>query len=469
MLSQKNHVIRRPDGTERRLHGYRPAPRPLGTKSYAAKPASALPAKVDLRPKMTPVENQGGLNSCVANAVAGAYEYLAKQHLGDDSYDVSRLFVYYNARKKGGIETEDQGSIISDAIESLKESGACSEQSWPYDEGLVSEEPEGPAYDEAARFLVESSEAVPCDLNAWKSALAEGYPIVFGCLLFDSFDKNRRGKIPMPTPKDMGRKEHGGHSMLCVGYSDRDKVFIVRNSWGEAFGDKGYCYMPYDYLMHPDMGNDDSWIIRRLDNFDPDQETWSNDEESILTSVEEGLASIDDAAWGELLDAMGETPLETRLALVLLSASGADGEISEKELGAIGEYLRRTLQVIGSDQDPSALLDNTLQLVGDQALMDETIELLGQHLPADVLASLTNDAIALASADGLGQEEMEFANSLAAAWQIGVEGDEAPANEGEGEGEYAEGEAAEGEYGEEGGDGEYVEEAEGDYEQPQAQ
>ena len=99
-----NHVIERADGTSRNLSGYRYAARPEGARDYQSSTfgADRLPAKVDLRTLMSNVENQGQLNSCVANAVAGAYEYLAKRHLGDDSYDVSRLFVYYNARAKSG-------------------------------------------------------------------------------------------------------------------------------------------------------------------------------------------------------------------------------------------------------------------------------------------------------------------------------------------------------------------------------
>jgi C1A family cysteine protease len=46
--------------------------------------------------------------------------------------------------------------------------------------------------------------------------------------------------------------------MLCVGYSDPDRVFIVRNSWGSDWGDKGYCYIPYDYLMSEKYNDGDS-------------------------------------------------------------------------------------------------------------------------------------------------------------------------------------------------------------------
>lgn len=120
--------------------------------------------------------------------------------------------MYFNARARSGLEQEDGGSQISDAIDSLKEQGACAEQTWPYEKNLVNEQPADEAYDEASSFLVESSELVPTDLYAWKHALAEGYPIVFGCLLYNSFDSGPRGKIPMPTPKELGRAEHGGQA-----------------------------------------------------------------------------------------------------------------------------------------------------------------------------------------------------------------------------------------------------------------
>ena len=81
--------------------------------------AGRLPAKVDLRPLMSPVETKGETQSSVANAAAGANEYLQKRHLGEAGYDVSRLFVYFNARNReveGDGAITDSGSCIQDAI-----------------------------------------------------------------------------------------------------------------------------------------------------------------------------------------------------------------------------------------------------------------------------------------------------------------------------------------------------------------
>ena len=36
----------------------------------------------------------------------------------------------------------------------------------------------------------------------------------------------------------------GGHAISIVGYNDEG--FIIRNSWGEEFGDNGYVILPYD-------------------------------------------------------------------------------------------------------------------------------------------------------------------------------------------------------------------------------
>lgn len=342
---------------------------------------------------------------------------LAKRHLGGDGYDVSRLFVYYNARAQSGSEGEDDGAVIGDAIASLREHGACSEEVWSYREESVNDEPSDEAYEEGASFLVESSEAVDVDLDAWRGALAEGNPIIFGCSLFDSFDSGRKGKIPMPTRREKQRAEHGGHAMLCVGYSDPDRVFIVRNSWGEDWGDEGYCYMPYDYLMNPEYNDGDAWIIRRLDHFDVDESTWSNDHESILMDLGGALNELSDEDYQALLDASGEIPLETRLAMILLAVAGADGDVSDDELRAIAEYAERVLVSLGVDADPEPLLRNALEELSEGSVV-ESIELLGQYLPAEALAAIANEAMAIASADGLDRDEEGAVFDLINAWQL---------------------------------------------------
>ena len=284
------------DASEAEPSGPIPAGRRSGYKLMAARPgalqfvageavASAkLPNKVDLRPLMTPIEDQGDTNSCVAHAVAGAYEYWIKKAVHQDK-SVSRLFVYFNARWRDGSQDKDDGSVIQLAMEGLSTFGACSETIWPFDPKLTLKQPTPDAYKDGATYRVHDMAQVPLELDAWKQALAEGKPIVFGCEVFDSFDDcsdpDRGGVVPMPAPGDIARAERSGHSMCVVGYSDSESVFIERNSWGVDWSDDGYCYFPYNYLMSPTFNDGDCWVFVPKIPIEPPRENWSDGDEPV--------------------------------------------------------------------------------------------------------------------------------------------------------------------------------------------
>ena len=254
--------------------------------------AAPLPPKVDLRPYLTDVEEQVG-NSCVANACAGAYEYLAKRNLGNAG-DVSRLFIYYNARYEDDDVENDQGTSMQSAIEGLKKYGACHEDYWPNEEASITEEPSEEAYSHAANFKIAEAEYVDTDLDLYRHTLADGYPIAFCLNTFTSFDEatENRGRVPMPKKTEQEREEHGWHAMLCVGYLDKDQMFIVRNSWGQGWGDKGYCYIPYKYVIHSTLNGHDTWVVKSVEDLDFTQEFESEDDGSYF--AEEGSIQLFD-------------------------------------------------------------------------------------------------------------------------------------------------------------------------------
>ena len=285
-----------PHGHSEVFHGWA-----SGYKAMAAKPGAAqyqpsiavkfgrLPAKVDLRPLLSPIEDQGDIRSCVACAVAGAYEaWLRRTHKHDEP--ASRLFIYYNARWRDGTQDEDEGSAIQLAMEGLCRFGACSEALWPSDPHLALKKPGAAAYEAAAAYRVADIARMPLKLEAWKQALAEGKPIVFGCELFESFEDSSRlgGVVPMPAPHDVAHAGHSGHAMCAVGYSDIEKVFIVRNSWSAQWGDGGYCYMPYAYLLSPTFNDGDCWVFVPKIPAQPPRETWS-DATSPVTNAGAGI------------------------------------------------------------------------------------------------------------------------------------------------------------------------------------
>jgi C1A family cysteine protease len=64
----------------------------------------------------------------------------------------------------------------------------------------------------------------------------------------------KTGRVPMPDLKK--EKPQGGHAMNIIGYDDEKQIFICANSWGVGWGDKGFCYMPYAYILNTSLASD---------------------------------------------------------------------------------------------------------------------------------------------------------------------------------------------------------------------
>ena len=96
-----------------------------------------------------------------------------------------------------------------------------------------------------------------------KGCLAEGFPFVFGFSVYESFESDevtKTGVAPMPAK---GETLMGGHAVLAVGYDDSDERLLVRNSWSEGWGMKGYFTLPYGYLTERALSSD-FWSIRSV-------------------------------------------------------------------------------------------------------------------------------------------------------------------------------------------------------------
>jgi C1A family cysteine protease len=222
--------------------------------------AQKLPASIDLTADMPTVYDQEELGSCTANAIAGAFEYLLPKE-GKEDFTPSRLFIYYNEREKEGTVNEDSGAQIRDGIKVCTKLGVCKETTWPYIIQQFAVRPSDGCYTEALDHQVLKYERLSNDLADIKHCLASGYPVVFGFTVYENFESAqvaKDGMMPMPGEND---QVLGGHAVLAVGYDDATKRFKVRNSWGTSWGDKGYFYMPYDYLTNSDLAQD-FWAIR---------------------------------------------------------------------------------------------------------------------------------------------------------------------------------------------------------------
>lgn len=240
-------------------YGYIPDLRDKKDIRYSIPEGQVLPTLVDLRSQDSPIEDQGQLGSCTSFATGAAIRF-ARRKQGLSDFVTSHLFLYYNSRK---IKSEDTGATIRDAIKAASKQGDCPETEWPYNIEVFASRPPKRAYDDALKDRAISYLRVNQTVTQMKSCLASGYPIVVGFTVYDSFESNevaQTGIVPMPSQNE---SVLGGHAVLVVGYRESDQMFIVRNSWSAQWGDKGYFYMPYEYLADYDLASD-FWTVRTI-------------------------------------------------------------------------------------------------------------------------------------------------------------------------------------------------------------
>jgi C1A family cysteine protease len=222
------------------------------------RPRLRLPKEIDLTRFCPAVEDQGRLGSCTAQALAGNLEFLDNR-LDSRYTDVSRLFIYYNERVLIHTADTDSGAMLRDGIKTLKNDGVCPESAWPYQIVKFSKKPTAKCYTDAKSHRIKSYYRLEIHSDRL-ACLADGYPFVFGFAVYESLETVRvaaTGVVPMPGKKE---KMLGGHAVLAVGFDQKTKRFLFRNSWGKEWGRNGYGTIPFDYV---EALADDFWTIRK--------------------------------------------------------------------------------------------------------------------------------------------------------------------------------------------------------------
>jgi C1A family cysteine protease len=221
--------------------------------------AGTLPPAENLTYWCPDIENQGPWGSCTAQAGVGLLEYYEKRTSGE-WLDASRSFLYYVTRRLLNL-TGDTGAYIRTTMQAMILFGIPPEEYWPYElKGLLDVDPPGFIYAMAQNYKTlqyyrhdPAGTTAGQVLDSVRSHIAAQLPCMFGFTVYSSIPPigAGTGDIPFPTPQD---HVLGGHAVVAVGYDDARKInkdtgaLLIRNSWGTAWGDKGYGWLPYAYV-----------------------------------------------------------------------------------------------------------------------------------------------------------------------------------------------------------------------------
>ncbi len=188
---------------------------------FCTPPNRFLPLKYEI-PIVRCIYSQGDINSCSSNVICN--QIMSLKSWNDNSYP-SRLFQYYVSRAESGNENQDEGCSFREAYTGLSRFGFTDENLCPYDTSKVFEKPTKEAYDNANKTLVKKYKSVLQCQYALKSAIYEGHIVAFGSMLYDNFEPDADGVIPMPSGSMVGN-----HALALIGYNDETKCFKVINS-----------------------------------------------------------------------------------------------------------------------------------------------------------------------------------------------------------------------------------------------
>jgi C1A family cysteine protease len=230
------------------------------------KRSPAAPAAADLREWASAVEDQGALGSCTAQAGVGVIEYYERKSFSRH-IEASRLFLYKVARNLMKMKG-DTGAYLRLTVGAMVVFGVPPEEYWPYtdDEREFDKEPPAFCYAFAQNYKTikyyrhdPPGTARSQVVERLKAYLAAGHPAMFGFTVYSSIEQaEATGRIPFPAGRE---KIEGGHAVVAMGYDDKMTIrnktegketkgaLLIRNSWGPGWGEKGYGWLPYEYVL----------------------------------------------------------------------------------------------------------------------------------------------------------------------------------------------------------------------------
>jgi len=235
----------------------------IPSKAFGDEEGKEIPGQFDINDTidLPAIKNQGSVGSCTGHAGTYMYEVFTRLLAYEGvcaPMTFSAGFLYKVTRNLLGWK-EDRGAYLRTTMQALSMFGVPEERFWPYNVHKFNRQPSAFLYAIAQNYQalvyyrLDAKGLLPRSIvDSIKLNLASNRACIFGFTTFTNLERCRDGKIEMPGRFD---RPKGGHAICAVGYADSYKIgdsvgaFRIANSWGTKWGEDGFGWLPYDFVL----------------------------------------------------------------------------------------------------------------------------------------------------------------------------------------------------------------------------
>lgn len=206
-----------------------------------------------LRLPTPPVKNQGSEGSCTAFSIGYVvtsymFRYKNKQQAFTDCQANRSPEFLYNFTKLPG-QCSTAGAYCQQVLNYVKNTGLPRWCEMPYtDKNGCSGGASSQVFLEANSKgkVIKNWGTIKNQTATIRQWISYGYPVIIGMPIDGNFIQQTQK--PPYIYKAKGGAHMGGHAMVITGYDDNRQAWVIQNSWGTGWADKGFCYIDYKLL-----------------------------------------------------------------------------------------------------------------------------------------------------------------------------------------------------------------------------
>jgi C1A family cysteine protease len=202
------------------------------------------------------VRDQGKRGTCLAFGVTAAHEKARLRRRGGERAVLGEELLHWRCKQIDGDGQDGTGP--ASAAQALHDPGQSAAELWPYDGGRDEQDP---AYAppagalEADAMRLANLSSTSSDAAEIRERIREGHAVVLGLDLWPGFYSAHGGILSAPSAPELFGE---GHAVTVVGFDESAEWLLIRNSWGESWGEGGHARLPEAALEVAGLG---AWIV----------------------------------------------------------------------------------------------------------------------------------------------------------------------------------------------------------------